>query len=274
MSVTLRPSVSYGTTSTLLIAKSILSRLAPIRASRHAFLGPMTTITCCRAPACNSPTKAVRLSPVVETAISKGRDAISDSRSFMPFLTTFCFFLSSIRSSTLPVNSSCWLKSHRNSTANNATAPKSIPKLSSSVFKLNSGLADPAMAPEPLMRPPRNAPEPKAPYKNKRNVRQGAMDSVSSLLRMFVSKPPFFFASLLLSSSGDASSADCCCCCCLMTLLDRWMLPLGAVVKLCASEANAAMASAVKQTDRVVLIFLSLPIFVRLRPFGKVVTLV
>jgi hypothetical protein len=59
------------------------------------------------------------------------------------------------------------------------------------------------MAPLVLMRPPTNAPDPRDPYKNKRRVLQGAIDSVSSLFRKVSSKPPFFFFFSLLATTSD-----------------------------------------------------------------------
>mmetsp|Transcript_16565 Transcript_16565/g.46322 ORF Transcript_16565/g.46322 Transcript_16565/m.46322 type:complete len:255 (-) Transcript_16565:185-949(-) len=217
-------SVWYGTTNTFPMAKSIFSKFAPIKASLQARRGPATMIMCCLAPACNSPTLALCVCPSLDMVISNGNDASSDSRCFIPFLTSFIFFFCSSRSSTLPVNSPCLSRSNLNKNANNATAPKSIPRFRSSVFKLKSGLAELAMAPDPLTSPPRNAPEPKAPYKNNRSVRHGAIDSVSSLLRMFVSTPPLALrfallsfassaASSLVVNGGDDVGASCCACC-------------------------------------------------------------
>mmetsp|Transcript_8927 Transcript_8927/g.18540 ORF Transcript_8927/g.18540 Transcript_8927/m.18540 type:complete len:223 (+) Transcript_8927:229-897(+) len=192
------------------MAKFIFMRLAPINASLQALRGPATMIMCCLAPFCKSETLAVREFPSAPMVISNGRVCKMDSRPFMAWLTFFCSFLRWILSSTLPWSSACLSKSYFAQTPMRITTPKSIPMFNNSVCRLNSGLFMAAIAPEPLIRPPIKAPDPKDPYTNKRSVLQGAIDSVTNLLRMDSSRPPFFFFSAKRVVNESCESNDCC----------------------------------------------------------------
>jgi hypothetical protein len=57
-----------------------------------------------------------------------------------------------------------------------------------------------ATAPETLINPPTKAPLPSAPYRNRRSVRHGAIDSVTNLFLIPSSRPPGFDFELLLLS--------------------------------------------------------------------------
>ena len=69
-----------------------------------------------------------------------------------------------------------------------------------SVWRLNSAgfILLVATAPDRLISPPTNALLPNAPYRNNRNVLQGAMDSVTNLFLIPSSRPPPFRSFVLL----------------------------------------------------------------------------